>query len=86
MGIFATASPAVPLRGTQELFTKVVTGIKLELSSTFGGLFNKASRDSKESGRFRFFGHVLNCAHDPITDEMGTFRQLTRGMNKRRTS
>jgi len=40
----------VPPRGTQELFTEVVTGTKLELSSSsWRGLFNEASHDSKES-------------------------------------
>jgi hypothetical protein len=43
----------------------VVTGPRVEWSSFRRGLFNEAFRDSKEFGRFRFWGHILNHAHDP---------------------
>jgi hypothetical protein len=51
----------VPLGGTHELFTKIVTGIRLDSSGTLGGgLLNEASSDSKESRALSFFWHLLD--------------------------
>ena len=67
--MFQQTGPAVSPRGTQELFTKVVTRTRFGIEQRFGeGCSAKRPVLERVSGAFVLWECVLSHSHNPINE------------------